>query len=41
MREFLIEAIRFCIEVAIVYAFGHLVANIVVHEIKKELFKEE
>lgn len=41
MREFLIEAIKFCIEVAIVYAFGHLVADIVVRKIKEELFEDD
>lgn len=41
MREFLMEVLNFCIEVAIAYAFGHLVAEIIVRKIKKELFKED
>lgn len=41
MGEFLIEAIHFCAEVVIIYAFGHLVADIVVRKIKEELFKED
>lgn len=41
MREFLIEAIKFYIEVCLILAFGHLVADDVVRKIGEKYFKED